>query len=209
MNSRQVIGGVAILACTALAGTLGPISATATEGGGTHNKARLVALNNSGAHGHAHVHSERRQLDVSVDAHGLASDLPHAQHIHYGETARNECPTAADDTNGDFRLTTAEGVPAYGPVKVSLTTKGDTSPDSVLAVNRYPTAPEGDVEYQRSTKTTRAVARAIRRGEAVVVIHGVDYNGNGMYDFEGAGASELNGELPAEATDPALCGVLK
>jgi hypothetical protein len=31
----------------------------------------------------------------------------------------------------------------------------------------------------------------------------------GMYDFDGAGASELDPSLPAEATDPALCGVLR
>jgi hypothetical protein len=43
----------------------------------------------------------------------------------------------------------------------------------------------------------------------VVVIHGVDYNGNGTYDFDSAGASELDPMLPAEATDPATCGVLK
>ena len=209
MKSRQAIGGVAILASTVLAGSLATTSATATEDGGKQVKARLIALNNSGAQGFAQVHSEQRQLQVSVNAHGLAPDLPHAQHIHFGRTARNECPTAADDSNGDFRLTTVEGVPAYGPVRVSLTTKGDTSADSVLAVDRYPTASDGDVEYKRKTTTGSRVARAIRRGEAIVVIHGVDYNGNGEYDFESAGASELNGDLPAEATDPALCGVLK
>ena len=38
---------------------------------------------------------------------------------------------------------------------------------------------------------------------------GVDYNGNGMYDFASAGKSDLDPSLPAEATDPALCGVLR
>ena len=210
-RSRQALGGVALIACTALAGTLAPgmANATGTHSGGGEETARLIALNNSGAFGQAIVGSHRRMLDVEVRAHGLAPDLPHAQHIHYGEQARNECPTAADDSNGDFRLTTAEGVPAYGPVAVSLTTRGDTSPDSVLAVKRYPTAPRGHVHYERTIKTTGEVARAIRRGEGVVVIHGVDYNGNGEYDFDSAGPSELNGDLPAEATDPALCGVLK
>ena len=42
-----------------------------------------------------------------------------------------------------------------------------------------------------------------------MVIHGVDYNGNGEYDFDGAGASELDPNLPAEATDPVACGVLE
>jgi hypothetical protein len=42
-----------------------------------------------------------------------------------------------------------------------------------------------------------------------LVIHGIDYNNNGKYDFAGAGKSELNPKLPAEATDPAICGVLQ
>lgn len=71
------------------------------------------------------------------------------------------------DDDGDFRLTTVDGVPAYGPVRVSLTTSGETSPDSVLAVDRYPTVPEGTIQYERQIRTQGEVARAIRRGEAV------------------------------------------
>ena len=40
-----------------------------------------------------------------------------------------------------------------------------------------------------------------------MVIHGIDYNHNGKYDFS-AGKSDLDPSLPAEATDPAACGVL-
>lgn len=210
-RSRQAIGGTTLLACAALAATLAPssVASTTPRAAGEHNAAKLVALNNSGAFGRAKVHSVHRRLEVSVDAYGLAPGLPHAQHIHHGAEARHECPTATDDSNGDFRLTTSEGVPAYGPVALSLTTEGDTSPDSVLAVDRYPTAPEGAVHYDRVIISKRGVARAIRRGEGVVVIHGVDYNGNGEYDFDSAGESDLNPDLPAEATDPAICGVLR
>ena len=77
----------------------------------------------------------------------------------------------------------------------------------MLAVSRFPAATNGTIHYDRQTRTTKAVARAIRRGEGVVVIHGVDYN-NGKYDFRGAGKSDLDPNLPAEATDPAACGVL-
>ena len=206
-----VIGGTGLLAAAALAATLGPGTALATggESSGT-NRAALNSLNNSGVTGRAEVRSQFRQLRVEVDAHGLAKGLPHAQHIHFGATARNECPTVAqDDDNGDFRLETLEGAPAYGPVRVSLTKRGDTSADSVLAVDRYPTAPRGHLHYARDMKTSGEVARGIRAGKAVVVIHGVDYNGNGEYDFASAGESDLNSDLPAEATDPAACGVLR
>ena len=59
--------------------------------------------------------------------------------------------------------------------------------------------------HQRGRRQT---ARAIRAGQAVLVIHGLDYNQNGGDDFAGAGASELNSAVLAEATDPAACGVL-
>ena len=216
LNHRKSVaaGGAAFFASAALAIALVPGSAVAT-GDGDHPRgdvkhARLNALNSSGVSGHAKVRSSHRKLQIDVKAHGLARNLPHAQHVHYGEQARNECPTVGkDDANGDFRLTTAEGLPAYGDIAVSLTKRGDTSPASGLAVDRFPTAPRGKIDYDRTTTTSRDVARAIRNGEGVVVIHGVDYNGNGTYDFDSAGKSELDPSLPAEATDPAVCGVLR
>lgn len=168
---------------------------------------RLLPLNSSGAYGRAKLDLDGKRAEIRVRANGLAPNLPHAQHIHFGAQARNECPTAAD-AGRDHRLDTTDGAPAYGPVVASLTTSGDSSPDSVLAVDRFPTAPEGKVRYKRDiTLSSKKLARAIRNGKGVVVIHGVDYNGNGTYDF-GAGKSDLDKSLPAEATDPAVCGVL-
>jgi hypothetical protein len=201
--------GALLLSAVALGGT-----AEATSYGSGHrhdNKvsAHLDPLNNSGVKGHAHVKVMGKKLDVHYKAKGLAPNLPHAAHIHYGEQATHECPTVRDDTNRDFRLNVVEGVPRYGPIAVSLTTSGDTSPASGLAVDRFSTAPRGVIDYDRTVKTSKAVARAIRNGEGVLVVHGVDYNNNGKYDFDGAGASELDAKLPAEATDPAACGVLR
>jgi hypothetical protein len=170
---------------------------------------RLNTLNNSGVTGYGAITVEGRKLHVRYDARKLAPGLPHAAHIHYGEEARHECPTVRDDANHDFRLNVAEGLPEYGPIAKSLTTRGDTSPKSALAVDRFPTAPKGMVHYKRLITADKAVARAVRRGEGVLVVHGVDYNHNGKYDFAGAGASELDPKLPAEATDPAVCGVLR
>ena len=207
-------GGAVLLLTAALTASLAGGPATADQDGSNHRQsakveANLDALNDSGVTGEAEVKVKKHgHLDIEVEASGLLPGAPHAQHIHFGEQARHECPTVADDSNKDFRLTTAEGLPAYGPIQVSLTTRGDTSPDSGLAVTRFPTADNGRIDYDRDTRTSPEVARAIARGEAVVVIHGVDHNNNGTYDFDGAGASELNASLPAEATDPAACGVL-
>jgi hypothetical protein len=204
-------GGVALLSTVALGGT-----ATATGAAPQHHDemhsttvhARLNTLNNSGVTGNAAVEVEGKTIEVYYKANGLAPRLPHAAHIHYGAEAKHECPNVKDDSNHDFRLNVAEGLPKYGPIAVSLTTRGDTSPASALAVDRFSTAPKGTIRYQRVITTSKAVARAISKGEGVLVVHGVDYNNNGKYDFAGAGKSELNPKLPAEATDPAVCGVL-
>ncbi len=180
--------------------------------------ANLAELNGSGASGNATVVVRNQKIKhVEVHAFGLTPSAPHAQHIHFGNQATHECPTLALDTNGDGRLNTVEGIPAYGPVVVSLTTTGDTTPASLLAVTRFPVSQDGSFDYSRDgihitkvagTGTAKEIADAIREGEGVVVIHGIDYNGNGSYDF-GRGASDLDPNLPAEATDPAACGVLQ
>ena len=197
-------GGAVLLSTVALSGT--------AVANGSYDKdvhTRLTALNNSGVTGTSHVRVDGKRLKVHYRARHLAPNLPHAAHIHYGEQAKHECPTVADDANHDFRLNVAEGLPKYGPIAVSLTTRGDTSPASALAVDRFSTAPKGKITYRRNITTSKDVATAIRHGEGVLVVHGVDYNNNGKYDFEGAGKSELNEAIPAEATDPAACGVLR
>lgn len=191
-------------------------------------KARLTSLNNSGASGYATAVVRNQTIQrMSVHAKGLTPDAPHAQHIHYGNQARNECPTLKLDSNGDGRLNTVEGIPAYGPVVVSLNTTGDTTPASFLDVTRFPVAKDGKISYIRNNikitsvagtgypgpggrGTAKQIAESIREGEGVVVIHGLDYDGNGKYSFsQPEGASELDEKLPAEATDPAACGVLR
>lgn len=170
-------------------------------------EATLAPLNDSGVNGTASVEVTGNKLDVTFEATGLLMDAPHAAHIHFGEEASHECPPQSADM-GDGQLSTSDGLPFYGPVVVSLTNTGDTSPASTLAIDRFSDAPDGTISYDRERiKTDRDVAMAIERGEAVVVLHGVDYNGNGVYDF-GPGVSDLDSALPAEATDVAACGVL-
>ncbi|MET0954128.1 MAG: hypothetical protein ABWX57_12610 [Aeromicrobium sp.] len=217
MQHRKLYAGLGgmLLAGTAAVAGIQASSATESEKPAAapsrvHLQADLEALNDSGATGHVHAEFKGRKANVGISARGLAKNLPHAQHLHFGAEARNECPDVFDDTNHDLRLNVAEGVPDYGPILKSLTTSGDMSPKSGLAVDRFPTTPKGFEKYERVVNfAPGAVLRAIKSGKGVVVIHGVDHNGNGEYDFDGAGASELDPSLPAEATDPALCGVLR
>ena len=170
-------------------------------------QADLEPLNNSGASGTANLALEGDQLTTDIASEGLAPGLPHAQHIHGLEQAMSECPTILNDQNGDNLVNTTEGEPSYGPILTSLTTEGDTSPESALAVDRFPVANEdGTLTYDRTFGVPTNVADRLE--EFAIVQHGVDLNGNGVYDEEAAGPSDLDPSLPQEATIPANCGVI-
>lgn len=152
---------------------------------------------------------------VTIEASGLTPDAPHAQHVHVpgGEDGsafvRGACPTIADDADGDGLVDTLEGAPSYGGVKQSLTTTGDTSPASALAVDRFPVADAaGELSYERTfTPTDERVHEQL--GDVEVVVHGIDLDGSGAYDGDAessltAGNPDLF--LPLEATIPVLCG---
>ena len=229
-STTTFLGTSALVMVAAAALGAGSASAQPTPSGNGADRtvtlgAQLDELNGSGAFGTAAAVVRNQKIQhIEVHAQGLTPDAPHAQHIHYGQEALNECPTLALDANDDGRINTVEGVPAYGPVVVSLNTIGDTTPASFLDVTRFPVSDDGAYDYSRDNieftdvpgtgysgggGTAKQIADSVREGEGVLVIHGVDYNGNGVYDFEGAGASELDPNLPAEATDPAVCGVLE
>ncbi len=95
----------------------------------------------------------------------------------------------------DNLITTVEGLPSYGPIQVSLTTRGNTSPASGLAVSRFPVANSaGFLRYERTLSVPRSVASNL--GKKAIVQHGVDLNHNGRYDFRSAGRSELIRRCP-------------
>ena len=170
-------------------------------------KADLNPLNRSGDNGVAKLALEGRKLTTKINSHGMAPKLPHAQHIHGFKQALSECPTLAADDNGDRLVNTVEGLPSYGPIRVSFTTRGDTSAASGLAVSRFPVADaDGALHYKRTFSVPQGVSQNL--GKMAIVQHGVDLNHNGRYDFKAAGKSELDPSLPQEATIPATCGLI-
>ena len=130
---------------------------------------------------------------------------PHAAHIHF--KGEGECPDVNDLSlhNGRLSMSTTDGLADYGPIGTSLTTRGDTSPTSALAITRFPQV--GTYTYVRTIKLSDAVAHAVRTNNAVIVVHGIDYNHNNKYDSV-LGVSDLTNTLPMEATSPAICGPL-
>jgi Cu/Zn superoxide dismutase len=170
-------------------GTLGPVPTNRVKGDGTGT----MRLN-------------RRSLTVSIDTKGLLNGAPHALHIHAG--GKGVCPSASAAAlhNGHRSIATHAGVPFYGGAVAALTTRGDTSvPRSIVAFNRYPT--NSDVNYRRTIKITPIVASYIKKNNAVLVVHGIDYNHNGVYDGV-LERSDLDRSLTGESTAPALCGRL-
>lgn len=164
--------------------------------------AQLAVLNDSASTGTAKATINGDQLTVEITSTGLAPNLPHAQHLHIGGT--NMCAPASADGNGDGIVDTTEGQPFYGPIRVSLTTSGDVTDASGLAVDRFPKADAaGKLTYSRTFALPAGVTPA-DLAKAVVVQHGIDIDKSGKYD--GAAKSDLDPTLPQEATVPANCG---
>ena len=198
MKKRSITAAIgtsalALVAVAALGGA--PASAHSPKADSTKGAAKTVTLNaeltqlnGSGASGSVKAVVRNQKIrHIEVHAKGLTPNAPHAQHIHYGNQALNECPTAAQDSNMDGRINTVEGVPAYGPVVVSLNTTGDTTPASFLAVSRFPVSQNGSFTYSRDNieftdvagtgytgggGTAKQIADSIRDGEGVVLAGG-------------------------------------
>lgn len=169
-------GSVVALALTAA--FAGPAQAAPMhQSASTHTyHVALDTLNNSGASGVANLALRGDQLTVIINARGLTPNQPHAQHLHYSPTAAHTCPPPSADTNGDGVITLAEGVPYYGGVDISLTTSGDSTPASGLALDRMPVAKaNGTLHYKRTFTVTPAQAAEIT--DFVVVQHGIEANG--------------------------------
>lgn len=90
---------------------------------------------------------------------------------------------------------------------MSLTTEGDTSPDSGLAVDRFPTS--STLDYERTFEVSDEVAANL--SSLHIVVHAADLDGTGeigtLENEDGTmKESSLDPELPFEATVPAACG---
>lgn len=167
--------------------------------------ADLAMLNDSGAEGTATLTVRGTQLTVEIQATGLSPNLPHAQHLHGDFDKEYVCPPPSADTDGDGFISVAEGVPFYGGIQVSLTTTGDTSADSALALDRFPVAgADGTLTYSRTFTVSEQIAANLELLH--VVQHGIDIDDSGAYDGE---KKSSIADVPFEATVPADCGEIE
>jgi serine/threonine protein kinase/Cu/Zn superoxide dismutase len=191
---------VAVIAVIALGG-----SSPKPEGDPFGTALNPVPDNRVTASGAVTVLLNGNHATVTISATGLLNGASHLMHIHAGGEGVCPPPSAARLHDGHLTISTTDAGGYYGPPVVALTTVGDTSPRSIIDFTRYPVG--GTIRYRRTIELSRAVVADIREGNAVIVIHGIDYNGNGVYDGV-LGTSDLSNRLTAESTDPALCGSL-
>ena len=146
-------------------------------------------------------------LGVKLKGRGLSPGLPHAIHIHgkdHPEVA--SCPGAGRRAGGvsDGLIETVDGLADYGPILVSFTTSGGTTPADGLALGRMPVAKDnGKVTYRRTVDVPAEVARHL--DEKHIVVHGHDIDGDGSYD---PGPITALG-APLEAELPVACGEIR
>jgi hypothetical protein len=199
-------GGIAALALGGSGSSSSPTRTPVVVGQRVSSNLGPVPTNRVNGSGDAVMRLNGRTLKITIDSKGLLNGASHALHIHAGR--KGVCPpaSAAGPHNGHVSIATHAGVPFYGPPVEALTTRGDTTvAKSLVAFDRYPTT--ANVRYRRTIKVTPIVASYIRKNNAVLVVHGIDYNHNGVYDGV-LERSDLNRSLTGESTAPALCGPL-
>jgi Protein kinase domain len=209
-RSKRVLlaGSLALLAVAAVVVVVLLASGSSSVKGAPSQAALAeVPTNHVTGSGEATVHLDGDRAAITVTTDGLdnGAELVHLMHIHAG--GKGECPpaSAARPHNNHLAISTTDGINYYGPPVQALTTHGDTSVASILAFPRFLSG--GNLHYTRTIVLPASVAAAIRDDDAVIVVHGTDYDGTGIYSGV-LDASELSKSVPATATAPALCGRL-
>jgi LPXTG-motif cell wall-anchored protein len=239
MNKRLLTRGAAIGSSLAVSLVmLAPAGMASAQSNTSAQKfqANLKQLNKSGASGTLTATLDGNKLTVNEHVNGVLKGQPHAQHLHFSSSASHTCPTAAviaDNKPGGANdkpfaygnnkvIESVEARPAYGPPVISMTTGDyDSSAKAALAVKHFPTAKDGTIDYTRTFKLNSDQVKHLKANEFVVVVHGLDLNGDGQYDIFGNTTKEKNAStsalakaagmtdpFPLEGTAPASCGVL-
>lgn len=125
----------------------------------------LMELNDSGVQGTVTLIERNGQIRANLDASGLEPMQMHMQHIHgFSDGVQATCPDMSL-AGADGVLSFGEGLPAYGPVKVTL------GHDMVAG---------GTLQYSRTFATTDAgdpVGTLGSLDQYVIVVHGLTTGG--------------------------------
>jgi hypothetical protein len=185
MRARTIALLAAVPALAAVAG----IPAAQARSGAEVFTAHLSPVNGSGQ-GRVTIVEHGSELKVHLTARGLDPGM-HMAHIHGVIGPDNTCPTPAADTNGDGLVDFAEGLPAYGPVQITLRHGSDADGSMVQLTTTFTT-----------TDTGAPVSDLGALDRYAIVVHGVDLDGDGR------AANTTADPAHNEITMPALCGVI-
>lgn len=159
-------------------------------------EAELSPVNHHGE-GEVDLRQLDHQLRVTLKARGLDDGI-HLAHIHGIRQAQNECPNTSFDTDHNGLIDIAEGLPAYGPVQITLSN----------GLNDTGTR----LKYRRTFSTLDSGEDIAALGDLdqyAIVIHGVDLNGDGVANNPNAGGDATNDPDDNEISMPALCGTIE
>lgn len=139
-------------------------------------------------------------VKIQIEASGLAPNLPHLMHLHDNlGSAPSDCPAG---TPGDV-VTVLDGLPDYGNIQLGLATQVADADGTISYSAQFPAS--------TPLATDASMTLASIAGFAQVVVHGIDFDGNGAYainpadPFAGQESSIVPG-APLELTAPVLCG---
>lgn len=160
----RLIAAASAAAALALAGLGTALPASAHT---TPHRVALAELNNSGVSGQVTVLEQHGRIRVNLTAHGLEAGQVHPEHIHgFVDGDEATCPTPDLDTDGDGLISFVEGLPAYGPVVITLGV--DETPGSTLSYSRTFTETDGG----EPTSSLGPLA------DFVVIVHGLTVDGS-------------------------------
>ena len=159
-------------------------------------KADLAPLNVDGR-GRVKLEQQDGELAVKLRAKGLDDGI-HLAHIHGIRQAENECPGMSFDVDHNGFVDIAEGLPAYGPVQITLSDGLNDRGTSLDYTRTFTVLDGGD-----------ALSALGDLSDYAIVIHGVDLDGDDLATNPNAGGDAAGDPDDNEISMPALCGTIE
>ncbi|WP_457206582.1 hypothetical protein [Nocardioides sp. P5_C9_2] len=159
-------------------------------------EADLAPLNVDGE-GRADLRERDGELVVKLRAKGLDDGI-HIAHIHGIRQAENECPDLSFDGDHNGFIDLVEGLPAYGPVQITLSDGLNDRGTRIGYTRTYTVLDGGD-----------ALSALGDLSQYAIVVHGVDLDGDHQATNPNAGGDAATDQDDNEISMPALCGTIE
>ena len=166
------------------------------HGGALRFETDLAPVNVDGR-GRVKLEQQDGELVVRLKAKGLDDGI-HLAHIHGIRQAENECPGMSFDGDHNGLVDIAEGLPAYGPVQITLSDGINDRGTSIDYTRTYPVLDGGD-----------ALSALGDLSQYAIVVHGVDLDGDHLATNPNAGGDAAGDPDDNEISMPALCGTIE